>query len=189
MKKVVRLTENDLIRLVKRVINEQGWWEETLSPITNNKNSNNTDPKRVKFFDNLTNQISSKLIGKTIKFGKIGVLDNCSIVIERYADRNHAVNLENYQVKNFSIMFYVRRVEEDLYKYEKSGTRIWKGLLEIEADYNISGGISNPIVTLYLDENGKTYFDRPIKPTENLTWDQLGGKDLWIKATNFNQYG
>ena len=55
MKKVVRLTESDLVRLVKKVISEQ---------------TDIVTPKRVNFFDTLANNISSKLIGKKFYFGK-----------------------------------------------------------------------------------------------------------------------
>jgi hypothetical protein len=175
MAKIIRLTESDLTRIVKRVIKEQ---------------SKQIDPIRAKFFDDLTNKISSKLIGKKIPFGKIGVLDGTSLIIQKYADRNHAVNLKGEQVNDFDIMFYVRRAEEDLNRSEKPGTRIWTGIISIRANFGPSGAISNPDVTLYPVLNGQPKFDENsrMKPSLNLTWDQLGGKDLWMQATKFNKY-
>lgn len=166
MKKIVRLTESDLTRIVKRVIMEQS----------------EIDPKRVKFFDNLTNQISSKLIGKKIPFGKIGVLDNSTIVVQKFADRTNSVNLKGHAVNEFGIMFYVRRVEEDLYKGEKKGTRVWTGVLDIIAKFDKSGVISEPIINLYPMKNGDIDFSLKNTPTTKFTWDQLGGKDLWSQA-------
>ena len=83
MKKVIRLTESDLMRIVKRVINEQ---------------TNTVSPKKVKFFDSLANNISSKLINKKLYFGNIGVLGDSSITIKSYDDRNQSINLVNEPV-------------------------------------------------------------------------------------------
>ena len=174
MTKIVRLTESDLVRLVRKVIKEQ---------------TKTIDPVRVKFFDNLTNQISSKLIGKRIPFGKIGVLDGSSLIVQKYADRNHVVNLKGEQVNDFEIMFYVKREQEDLSKGEKLGTRPWTGIINIQANFNPSGAISNPVVTLYPMKNGQEDFNNPMSPSVNLSWDQLGGKDLWSQADKFNVYG
>ena len=168
----IRLSE--LRQIIKSVIKEE---------------SKIPDPERVKFFNNLTNQISSKLINKTIPFGKIGVLDNTSIIIQKYADRNHAVNLKDEQVYEFSIMFYVRRKEEDLYPNEKSGTRVWTGLIDITAKFNVSGGIaSNPEIVLYPMFGSEISFDKEIKPSRKFSWEEVGGKNLWMSATNFNTY-
>jgi len=53
MKRIIRLTESDLTRIVKRVIMEQ-----------------NVSEKRKVFFDNLAKKISTKLIGKKLYFGQ-----------------------------------------------------------------------------------------------------------------------
>ena len=169
MKKVIKLTESDLMRIVKRVLSEQ-----TMT----------VSPKRVKFFDTLANNISSKLIGKKFYFGKVGVLEGTSITIKSYEDRNQSINLQGEQVKDLGLYFNVTRVEEDLNPYEKKGTRIWSGMLEIRAEFK-NGVISkNPVVNLYLKENGKVFFDRGMKPDRPWTWDQVGGVQIWNQALN-----
>lgn len=180
----MKIKLSELRHLVKSAINEQNWAEKMFGKMP----SGEPDPKRVQYFDNLTNQISSKLLGKKILFGKIGVFDNASIIIEKYADRNHAVNLKDEQVENFSIMFYVRRVEEDLYPNEKPGTRVWRGLVDITVNYNESGGFGTLEVTLFPGKGEDIKFDTRINATANLTLDQLGGKSLWLSATKFNSY-
>ena len=168
----MKITLNELRKIVRSVLKEA------------------VDPKRVTFFNNLTNEISKKIINKKILFGKIGVFDNASIIIQKYADRDHSVNLEGEQVTKFSIMYYVRMAEEDLYKSEKPGTRIWSGILDIEATYNVSGGLNpKPNITLYPVKDGTPNFSNPITPTVNITWAQLGGETgLWKGATTFNRY-
>ena len=167
MKKVVRLTESDLVRLVKKVISEQ---------------TDIVTPKRVNFFDTLANNISSKLIGKKFYFGKIGVLENTSITIKKYVDRNHNINIQGKEVKDFRLMFNVTRIEEDLYSYEDKGTRIWSGMLEVRADFK-NGVISkNPIVNLYPSKNGEADFGQGMTPERPWTWNQVGGSQIWSQA-------
>jgi hypothetical protein len=167
MAKIVRLTESDLTRLVQRVIKEQ---------------TGDRDPKRIAFFDGLAKQISSKIVGKTFPFGKIGVFDNSSIKIESYEDRNQAINRTQYPVKELNLFFKIRRIQEDLNQGEKPGTRVWRALLEITANF-INGKISpNPKVELWLEKNGS--FTGNIPASRPWTWDMVGGSDLWSKAAN-----
>ena len=170
MAKIVRLTESDLTRLVQRVIKEQ---------------SGVRDPQRIAFFDSLAKQISSKMVGKTFPFGKIGVLDNTSIVVQKYMDRNHAINTTGQPVKELNLFFTVRRVQEDLYPNEKKGTRVWTGAIQVSAKF-INGKISsNPSVELWGMRNGEIDFSRnAMTPSKPWTWDMVGGADLWSKATN-----
>jgi hypothetical protein len=170
VKKIIKLTEADLTKLVERVIKEQ---------------SGVRDPQRVAFFDGLAKQISSKIIGKTFPFGKIGVLDNSSIVVQKYMDRNHAINLTGEPVKELDLFFAIRRVQEDLYPNEKKGTRIWTGGLSITANF-INGKISsNPKVELWGMRNGDIDFSRSaMTPSRPWTWDMVGGAELWSKAAN-----
>jgi hypothetical protein len=170
MAKIVRLTEQDLARLVQRVIKEQ---------------TGNRDPKRIAFFDGLASQISSKIVGKTFPFGKIGVLDNTSIKIESYDDRNQAINMTGSPVKELNLFFKIRRIQEDLNQGEKPGTRVWRGGLEITANF-INGKISpNPKVELWGIVNGDIDFSRTaMTPSIPWTWDMVGGSDLWSKAAN-----
>jgi hypothetical protein len=152
----------------------------------NEQSTSQRDPKRIAFFDNLAKQISSKIVGKKYFFGKIGVLDNTSIIVKSYGDRNHAINMSNYPVKEFNLYFYVRRVEEDLYPNEKKGTRIWTGLLSITANFE-NGKISqNPVVELFPDFQGKTEFSMKMVPSKPWTWDMVGGLGLWSSATNIS---
>ncbi len=142
------------------------------------------DPKRIAFFDGLAKEISSKIVGKTFPFGKIGVLDNSSILVQKYMDRNHAINLTGSQVKELNLYFNVRRVQEDLYPNEKKGTRVWTGLLSITANF-VNGKISpNPLVVLYPDFKGNTDFNGKMTASKPWTWEMVGGANLWSKATN-----
>jgi hypothetical protein len=173
MKKVIRLTESDLVRLVKRVIREE--------------QTNTVSPKKVKFFDSLANNISSKLINKKLYFGNIGVLGDSSITIKSYDDRNQSINLVNEPVNELNLYFNVVRDKEDLNAGEKPGTRVWSGLLGISATFK-NGVISkNPVVELYLKENGKVFFDRVMSPSRPWTWDQVGGSQIWSQASNGNK--
>lgn len=170
MKKVIKLTESELTKLIKRVISEQSSTYER-------------DPKRIAFFDNLAKQISSKIVGKTLPFGKIGVLDNTTIVVQKYLDRNHAINLKGEPIKEFNLFFSVRRVQEDLYKNEKPGTRVWTGAIQVSAKF-VNGKLSpNPIVELWGMKNGKVDFSLDASvPSKPWTWDMVGGADLWLTA-------
>jgi hypothetical protein len=173
MKKIVRLTESDLVRLVDKVIKEQ---------------SKEIDPKRVTYLNDVANKISSKLVGKKMFFGDIGVLDNTTILVKKYMDRSQAQNLKNNPVKEFNLYYYVRRVEEDLNRNEKPGTRIWMGALSIDAKYDNQGNlIGNPIVTLYPMRNENIDFNRPMTPSNPISWDQVGGKDLWSLPGKLNK--
>jgi hypothetical protein len=240
MKKIVRLTEADLARMVKQVLSEQDMApQESSEGVDINKvmdfaydyvssvapdgprnsvrymkaiddveqafnyairnlkqniesselslNENDArDPKRIAFFDGLAKQISSKIIGKKYLFGKIGVLDNTSIIVTRYVDRNHAINLAGYPTKELNLFFNVRRVEEDLNRGEKAGTRVWTGLLQISANF-VNGKISpNPVVELYPDYNGKTDFNGKMSPSKPWTWDMVGGAAIWANATRMD---
>lgn len=146
--------------------------------------SNEVSPNRRRYFDDLARQISSKIVGKKYFFGDIGVLKNNSLIVQKYRDRNHAINLSNYPVKEFDLYFDVRRTEEDLFKGEKYGDRPWTGTLSINGKFVDGKLSSNPEVTLYLKENGETFFDRAMKPKKPWTWDMIGGAELWSKAAN-----
>ena len=170
MAKIVRLTEQDLVRLVNKVIKEQ---------------TGDRDPKRIAFFDGLAKQISSKIVGKTFPFGKIGVLDNTSILVQKYMDRNQAINRTQYPVNELNLFFAIRRVQEDLYPNEKKGTRVWTGAIQVSAKF-INGKLSsNPSVELWGMRNGDIDFSRTaMTPSRPWTWDMVGGADLWSKAAN-----
>ena len=145
------------------------------------------DPKRIQFFDNLAKQISTKIVGKKYFFGKIGVLDNTSIIVKNYNDRNHSINLSGEPVKEFNLFFNVIRVEEDLYKNEKVGTRVWTGAIQVSAKF-VNGKLSpNPIVELWGIKNGKIDFSlNAMIPSKPWTWDMVGGAELWMSSTKFN---
>ena len=249
MKKVIRLTESDLMRIVKRVINEnkkfgsfddEEWYDEDdkFTRVDDmgddfddeefndfdsfsskhghdtkwfgkgdsgrkmfdtykdkhskpfkvrtrrgmNEQTNTISPKRVKFFDTLANNISSKLIGKKLYFGNIGVLGNTSITIKSYGERNQNINFQGMEVKDFVLFFNVVRDKEDLNAGEKPGTRVWSGELEVRAEFK-NGVISkNPIVNLY-----PTLSDDSMKPERPWTWDQVGGAQIWNQALNGNK--
>ena len=170
MSKIIRLTESDLVKLVNRVIKEQGGAR---------------DPKRIAFFDNLAKQIATKIVGKKLFFGNIGALKNNSLLVQKYVDRNHRINQAGSTVDEFSLYFDVRRTEEDLYPNEKFGDRPWYGLIGIEAKF-INGKLaSNPDVILYGGGNyPKTDFSINMKPGKPWTWEMVGGANLWSKAAN-----
>ena len=170
MGRIVRLTERDLTRLVRRVIREQE--EDEISQSKNN------------FFNKLASEISTKLIGKKILYGKIGVMDNSSVTIKSYVDRNHSIDLKDQPINEFNLYFKVKRDKEDLYPNEKTGTRIWTGLLGVTATYNNGVISSSPTVELYSQTGVDDYdFGSPIKPTTPMLWTTFGGKELWSKAT------
>jgi hypothetical protein len=170
MKKVVRLTESDLARIVKRVIQEQS--------------QGGPSPQRRAYFDNLAKQIASTIVGKKYFFGDIGVLDGSSIIVKKYVDRNYAIDLPGEPVKELSLFFDVRRVEEDLFPGEKPNTRVWNGMLEVTASF-VNGKISkNPIVNLYPNFNGNVDFAKEMKANPSWTWDKVGGAALWSKAVS-----
>jgi len=150
-----------------------------------NEQTGNRDPQRITYFDNLASQISSKIVGKTFPFGKIGVLDNTSIKIESYDDRNQSINLAGKPVTELNLFFKIKRIQEDLYQGEKPGTRVWRGELEITANF-INGKISpNPKVELWGIKNGEIDFSiSAMRPSKPWTWDMVGGADLWSKAAN-----
>jgi hypothetical protein len=176
-----RLVANNVVKYAISLKNGMSLNEEELNE------SNTPDPKRIAFFDNLAKQISTKIVGKKYFFGKIGVLDNTSIIVKRYEDRNQAINLPGYPVKEFNLYFLVRRVEEDLYKNEKPGTRVWTGLLSINANF-VNGRISpNPLVELYPVFQGKTDFNSKMVPTKPWTWDMIGGATIWANATTIEK--
>lgn len=142
---------------------------------------------RVTFFDNLASQISTKIIGKTIPFGQIGVMDGSSVIVKSYEDRNHAIDLKGQTIDEFNLYFKVRRDKEDLYPNEKAGTRVWTGMLGITATYKNGVISASPSLVLYGKEKGTTDdydYANPIDATSPVTWDKVGGKDLWSKATN-----
>ena len=168
-KKIIKLTEADLAKLVSRVIKEQ---------------SETPDPKRIAFFDGLAKQISSTLVGKKLFFGNIGVLKDNNLLIQKYEDRNHAINLENYPVKELNLYFAVRRTEEDLYPNEKYGKRPWYGTLSITANFVNGKMVGNPDVKLYRGAGNNTDFSTEMKPSKPWTWDMVGGANLWAKAGN-----
>jgi hypothetical protein len=191
MKKTIKLTESKLVEMINNIVSEQhqqksidgivNRFKKTISEQELNE-SNTPDPKRIAFFDNLAKQISTKIVGKKYFFGKIGVLDNTSIIVKRYEDRNHAINLPGYPVKEFNLWFLVRRVEEDLYRGEKPGTRVWTGLLSITANF-VNGKLSpNPLVELYPTFNGKTDFNGKQVSSKPWTWDMIGGAAIWANA-------
>lgn len=173
MAKIVRLTEQDLVNLVKKVIKEG---EKTSGP----------DPKRVQYFNNLAKEISKTLIGKNLFFGKIGVLDKSGVTFVKYKDRNHAINLAYSPVTEFNLYFVVRRDREDLNPGEKYGDRPWYGLLSIDAKYSNNQLIGNPDVTLYSStpQGENVDFSSGMKPKVPWTWNMVGGSQLWSKAVD-----
>ena len=100
-------------------------------------------------------------------------------------DRNQAINRTQYPVNELNLFFKIRRVQEDLNQGEKPGTRIWRGGLEISANF-INGKISpNPKVELWGMVNGNIDFSMTaMTPSRPWTWDMVGGADLWSKAAN-----
>jgi len=146
------------------------------------------DTRKQSYYENITKQITSRVLGKKIPFGKIGVLDNTNLIFQKYADRSHANDVQGRSYPDFSIMFYVRRVEEDLNRGEKPGTRVWKGILDIKANF-VNGQLSEPKLTLYPVFQGKEDFSREITPTVKIGWDQLGGSDLWQKTNPMSASG
>ena len=173
-KKIIRLTESDLTRLVQRVIEEQ----------STGQYGNYRDPQRISFFNNLANQIFSKIKGKKLFFGNIGVLKDDSILIQQYVDRNHAINEQHSPVKEFNLYFCVRRTEEDLYPNEKFGARPWYGLLLVTGNYTNGKLASSPVVKLFGGGCKNTDFNLEMEPKGTWTWDMVGGSDLWSKAAN-----
>lgn len=146
-------------------------------------NESAPDPKRVQYFNSLAQKIASKVIGKTIHFGKIGIFNDSSIIVQKYVDRNHSINLPNEQVNEFVLYFNVRRKEEDLYSNEKAGSRIWAGTLSIEAKYSNGSLSGNPDVSVYPGQGNNIDFSIEDKPSKPFTWDMVGGADLWSQAT------
>jgi hypothetical protein len=146
------------------------------------------DTRKQSYYENITKQITRRVLGKKIPFGKIGVLDNSNIIIQKYADRSHANDAEGKSFPEFAIMFYVRRVEEDLRDSEKTGARVWTGILDVEANF-VNGKLAAPKLTLYPDFKGKTDFNSPMVPTVKIGWDQLGGADLWQKTNPLSASG
>jgi len=103
-------------------------------------------------------------------------------------DRNHAVNLKDYPVKEFNLFFSVRRVQEDLYKNEKPGTRVWTGAIQISGTFNNGKLSPRPIVELWPMFNNKIEFSGPaMTPSKPWTWDMVGGSDIWSTAAKINQ--
>jgi len=138
------------------------------------------DPNRQKYFDALAQQITSKLIGKKIWFNQIGVLENGqSVTIKSYADRSHYHDIVNEPLTDFNVVFNVTRDKEDLYKSEKPGTRVWQGKLFIKLDLK---NPNTPIVELYPSND----FSNKMVPTKPLTWNEVGGQQLWMSSTKFN---
>jgi hypothetical protein len=138
------------------------------------------DPNRKKYFDALAQQITSKLIGKKIWFNKIGVLEGGqSVTIKSYADRSHAADLVNEPLTKFVVWFNVTRDKEDLYKSEKPGTRVWQGYVSIKLDLK---NPNTPIVELYPSND----LSNKMVPTKPLTWNEVGGQQLWMSSTKFN---
>ena len=157
--------------------------ESTMGDVKPLINEASPDPQRVKYFNGLAQKIASKIIGKTFVYGKIGVFDNASIIVQKYVDRNHAINSPGYPVNEFVLYFDVKRKEEDLYPNEKTGSRIWIGTLRIEAKY-LNGSLSgNPDVSVYPGQGDNINFSIDDKPSKPFTWDMVGGVDLWSQAT------
>ena len=151
----------------------------------NEQSTGQRDPKRIAFFDNLAKQISTKIVGKKYFFGKIGVLGDSSIVVKNYTDRNHSINLSGEPVKEFNLFFNVIRVEEDLYKNEKAGTRVWTGAIQVTAKFVNGKLYPNPMVEVWGMKNGNIYFNLDaMTPSKPWTWDMVGGAELWSKAVN-----
>ena len=212
MKRIVRLTEADLTRLVKRVIEEQNSYPKK-------------DPKRIAYFDSLAKQISSALVGKKLFFGNIGTLKDQSILIDEYWWRKPQVNLEGTVVKDFWVMFNVTKTQENLfpnkfstsnpsqvikpsspvpdddwyrnipyyepsdiktprYRTPKNQSRPWEGTLIIQSNF-VDGKLQgNPDVKLYAGKSGRYTTNSEMTPTKPWTWDMVGGANLWAKAAN-----
>ena len=170
-KNVIKLTESQLKEHIQKIILEQS-------------STYQRDPKRIGFFDNLAKQISSKIVGKTFPFGKIGVMNGSSITVQKYMDRNHAIDLSGESVNEFNLFFAVKRNEEDLYPNEKKGTRVWTGAIQITAKFNNGKLSPNPMVELWGMKNGNIDFSLDASvPNNSWTWDMVGGSELWSKAS------
>jgi hypothetical protein len=167
MKRIVRLTESDLARIVRRVINE-----ENKNFYQNLLKEDEISQARKNFFNKLATEISTKLIGKKILYGKIGDIDHSSVIIKSYNGRNHDNDFKNEPIERFNLSFKVKRDKGD-----------WTGLLMVSATYN-NGVISlSPSVKLYSGTGGDNYdFGSPITPTTPMLWVTFGGKELWSKA-------
>lgn len=138
------------------------------------------DPNRKKYFDSLAQQITSKLIGQKIWFNQIGVLEGGqSVTIKSYVDRSHVADLVNEPLKEFTVVFNVTRDKEDLYKSEKPGTRVWQGYVFIKLDLK---NPNTPIVEL----SPLNDLSNKMVPSKPLTWNEVGGKELWMLSTKFN---
>jgi len=69
MKKIVRLTESDLVRIVKRVVSEQN--KDVCSKFVEvNKNQFVTDVKNMKFGSGSDTEVAKKLVSKSKKIYK-----------------------------------------------------------------------------------------------------------------------
>jgi len=97
MKKIVRLTESDLVRLVKKVINEQSETDTRLKNID-----------LTKFLDDYSNKLSNILKGKTfdtVTKNVKGEYNYPVIKFTGFADRNHTQdNQPIYKIKNFDFI-------------------------------------------------------------------------------------
>lgn len=173
-KNVIKLTEAQLRDHIQKIISEQS------------SKYQERDSKRIEFFDNLSKQISSKIVGKTYPFGKIGVLDNTSITVIKYMDRNHSIDLSGEPINELNLFFGVKRNQEDLYKNEKPGTRVWTGAIQVSAKFVNGKLLSNPMVELWGMKNGKIDFSLDASvPSKPWTWEMVGGSELWSKAKKF----
>ena len=124
-----------------------------------------TKSERTKYYDELTKEIinTGELIGKTLKFGNYENPNYGNVKILSYADRNHAVNLEKFNnetVNDFEILFNA--------KYNN-----YDDILTIRAEFENGKLSDKPIV-----------FMEDIKPETDITWDMVGGYDLWSRASS-----
>ena len=122
-----------------------------------------TQKERTQYYDNLTKKISNILIGKTLKFNDEENPNYGNVKILSYADRNEAVNLEKFNnepVNDFEILFNA--------KYNN-----YDGILTIRAEFENGKLSDKPIV-----------FMEDIKPETDITWDMVGGYDLWSRASS-----
>ena len=163
MKKTIRLTESDMVRLVRRVIEEQ---------------SNKLSQEQKEDLEWQTKNIAEQLVGKTLRFGKIEGTDNTFIKVVRLKDERET-SLRRVQMggKRFSVYF-------DVTTKKPGGT--WEGVLEVYTEY-FDGSISNnnPMVVLYpKDSKGQINFGKSMVPSPPWTWDTVGGEYFWNKVGN-----
>jgi hypothetical protein len=126
-----------------------------------------TQSDRTKYYDDLTKKISDKLIGKTLKFNDYENPNYGNVKILSYADRNEGVNLEKFNnepISDFEILFNA--------KYNN-----YNGILTIKGEFE-NGVLSDKPILFIKTES------EDIVPETDITWDMVGGYDLWSSASS-----